>query len=124
MFLLENNALYLNLPLWIIIKTFNVAKLAISVNHSLGQQEALRRIKLYLDSAQVQYAKDIKEVNFKWTGALSEFSFKVAKVSLSGNLTVYGDSLKITGKIPLALILFKSQIEKTVRQQVDIVLKK
>ena len=100
-----------------------MAGITISIDHKVGQNEALNKIKKILDGASKQFSGEISDLRVVWNGPASDFSFKVANVLINGNLAVYNDSIAITSKIPFAFLLFKGQIEKIVRQHADGILK-
>jgi hypothetical protein len=48
---------------------------------------------------------------------VGDFSFTAQGFNISGNLEVDSSTVKLTGKIPLALSLFKGQICKTIYEE-------
>ncbi|MFA6432791.1 MAG: polyhydroxyalkanoic acid system family protein [Candidatus Paceibacterota bacterium] len=90
-----------------------------SVPHSLPQGEALLRIKKLLGEVKTQFADKISDLQEQWTGNTGTFSFSAMGFSISGNLTVGQDQVKLDGKLPFAAMFFKGKIEQTVRERAE-----
>jgi hypothetical protein len=74
----------------------------------------LRRPKREIKRKHGSRISDLKE---NWEGNVGDFSFTAQGFNISGNLEVDSSTVKLTGKIPLALSLFKGQICKTIYEE-------
>lgn len=92
-------------------------KLNMTVDHSLTQAEALRRVKGLLGDVKIQFADRINDLKEKWTENEGEFSFDAMGFSVSGTLTVTSNTVEIYGKLPFAAAFFKGKIESTIRER-------
>lgn len=100
-----------------------MSKLDILASHSLKHDEALNRIKNFCAKAPSIFKEEATEFQFKWTGTCNNFSFKVGTIKINGILAVNSNNVHINCKIPFAFLLFKAQIDKTVRQYIAEILK-
>ncbi len=98
-------------------------KSTVNVPHTLGQQEALNRIKGILGSAKEQYGDRISDLQEHWTADGGTFSFRAMGFKISGNLKVTDNDVAITGEYPFAAIPFKGTIESTLRERAERLLK-
>ena len=92
-------------------------KIEINIPHELSQAEALTRIQNFLPELKAQHSDRIKDLEEKWNGNTGEFKFKVSGFKVSGTLQVGEDSVLINGELPFAALLFKGQIENSIREK-------
>ena len=98
-------------------------KSTVHVPHTLGQQEALNRIKNILASAKEQHGDRISDLQEHWTNDGGTFSFRAMGFKISGNLKVTDHDVTIVGEYPFAAIPFKGTIEATLRERAERLLK-
>jgi hypothetical protein len=91
-----------------------MANLDVVIPHNLRQQEAIERVKKLLTEIKRKHGDRISDLKENWEGNVGEFSFTAQGFNVSGNLEVNSTNVKLTGKIPLALSLFKGAIIKTI----------
>lgn len=94
-------------------------KSTVTVDHQLGQDEALNRIKGLLGQAKEQYGDRITDLQENWTADGGTFSFKAMGFKISGNLAVADRDVVIVGDYPFAALPFKSTIEATLRERAE-----
>ena len=94
----------------------------IEVDHALGQDEALRRLKEKLAEVQSTYGDQVKDLQQQWNGNALSASCKALGMSLGGTLTVEDSQVKIDAKVPLVAIVFKATIEQRVREEMSALL--
>ena len=94
-----------------------MAKLDITIPHSLTQQEALSRIQGLMKQLQEEQKDTIKDVSEKWNGNQGEFSFTAKGFDLSGLLKVDERSVTINGQLPFALSFFKGMISDVIKKK-------
>jgi len=98
-------------------------KLEIKIPHTLSQQEALTRIQNALPQLKVQHSDKISDLEETWSGNTGTFKFKLSGFKVSGSVIVEDSVVIITGDLPFLAVPFKSQIENTIRQQTEVLLK-
>jgi len=94
-----------------------MANLDVVIPHNLTQDEAIERIKKLLGEMKRKHGDRISDLQENWEGNVGDFSFTAQGFHVSGNLEVNSSSVKLTGKIPLALSLFKGPISKTIYEE-------
>jgi len=98
-------------------------KLEIKIPHTLSQQEALIRIQNVLPKLKAQHSDKISELDETWSGNICNFKFKLSGFKVSRSVIVEDSVVIITGDLPFLAVPFKSQIENTIRQQTEVLLK-
>lgn len=89
----------------------------VTVQHQLGKEEALRRIKGMLDGAQSRDGGRISDMQETWNGDNGTFSFKASGFDVSGSIEVRDSNVEIDIDYPLAARPFKGKIESTLRDR-------
>ena len=92
-------------------------ELKMDMNHQLGEQEALRRIKGLLGQVKSEFADQIADLRENWSGNGGTFSFRAMGFVVSGTLTVEQSNVQLNGKLPFAAGLFKGKIERIIRER-------
>ncbi|MBA3379001.1 MAG: polyhydroxyalkanoic acid system family protein [Chloroflexota bacterium] len=92
-------------------------KSTVTVDHQLGKDEALNRIKGLLGQAKEQYGDRITDLQETWSDDGGTFSFKAMGFKISGSLAVADSEVMIVGDYPFAAMPFKSTIEATLRER-------
>ena len=93
-----------------------------SIPHSLGQEEALDRIRKLLGNVQDRFSGQLKDVQQEWNGNEGLFSFSVMNMPVSGKLTVNNGDVALDGKLPLAASLFQGKIKEVIMDEAKKVL--
>ncbi len=94
-------------------------KSTVTVDHQLGKDEALIRIKGLLVQAKAQYGDRITDLQENWTDDGGTFSFRAMGFKISGSLAVAAKNVVITGDYPFAAMPFKGTIEATLRDRAE-----
>src|SRR6185295_13086979 len=81
------------------------------VTHSLGQPEALARMRAMAD-----YGRRTSGLQGEWSDNTFEFSLTVQGVSMSGTISVEADVLKFDGRLPIVALPFKSWIDRALKK--------
>lgn len=98
-------------------------KSTVSIDHSLGQEEALKRIKGMLSSVKENYGSQVSDLEEHWTDSGGTFSFKAMGFRINGDLTVTDSRVMIDAEYPWAAKPFQSTIETTIRERAERLLK-
>ena len=91
----------------------------VKVDHSLAQEEALKRIKKIFDKLKDDFKDKITDVQESWNGNSSDFSFKIMGLLMKGKLAVSQSDVILDGKIPLTALPFKGLIESKIREEAE-----
>jgi hypothetical protein len=89
-------------------------RLSLTIPHTLGREEATRRIKEQLPKAR-ELASDLEE---HWQDHTLTFSFKAMGFKVSGTLVVEDSAVQLELDLPLAAMMFKGMIEQRARQEI------
>lgn len=99
-------------------------KLEIEVPHDLPQAEALNRIQQFIPELKAQHSDRISDLEESWVGNTGAFKFKISGFKVEGTLDVNTTSVIIRGSIPFLALAFKGQIESTIQQKAEELLRK
>jgi hypothetical protein len=94
-------------------------KLAMSVPHTLGQEEATQRVKGLLEKVKSRYQGQVSDLHEEWGDHSGQFSFKTFGFNIKGQVAVEPSEVKVEGELPFAAMMFKAKIEQTIREQLD-----
>lgn len=92
------------------------------VPHQLGQDAARARVEAFLENVQRDYAALLSQVNGQWEGNALAFGFVASGLRVSGILSVQESAAVVDGKLPLAAAFFRGQIERSIREQLLLLL--
>jgi hypothetical protein len=93
-------------------------KLLLDIPHSLGQEEATRRLKEKFAAAQAEYQGQVSNFRQEWQDHTFSFGFHALGMAVSGTVAVEDAAVKLVTQLPLAAALFKGAIEQRLRQEV------
>jgi len=96
--------------------------LNISVAHKLSHDEALLRVKRAFEKSKVEFNDVVNNLTEEWDGRVGRFSGKVMGFSFSLTVWVNEGDLTISGKYPLAGLLYKARIESEIREAAERIL--
>jgi hypothetical protein len=94
-------------------------KSTISIDHTLGQGEALTRLQGMLAQVKENYGSQISDLEENWTDQGGSFSFKAMGFKISGDLTVTDNEVLIDAEYPWAAKPFQGTIETTIRERAE-----
>ena len=87
--------------------------------HSLGQEEAAKRLKEKFCSVRSKYGSQVNNLQEKWTDHTFSFGFKAMGMGVTGSVRVEEDRVKLHADLPLAAMLFKKSIEQQIRLELS-----
>lgn len=93
--------------------------LNMKVEHSLSRDEATERLRIFLTRVRVHYEDRVANVQEEWGDNWLRFAFSAMGFSSSGQITIEESHVQVDGKIPLAAMMFRGQIESTIREQLS-----
>lgn len=92
-----------------------MTNLTMTIEHRLEPAEAARRITNIIGEVKTRFAGKISNLREEWDGDTGKFSFSFMGFPVSGTLTVTPKEVNISGTLPSAAMLFKKNIESTLR---------
>ena len=93
-------------------------RLSMQIPHTLGREEATRRIKEQIPKVRDQVA-DLDE---HWQDHTVTFHFKVLGFKVGGTITVEDTAVNLDVNLPLPAMMVKGMIEQRVRQEIAAIL--
>src|SRR5262245_9177124 len=91
----------------------------VSVPHQLGQAAARARVEGFLDNVRRDLPARVSDVAGEWNDNRLEFRLVASGLSISGTLQVEESLAEVAGALPLAAVLFRGQIERTIREELS-----
>ena len=87
--------------------------------HSLGREEALRRLKDKFSLAKEAYQGQFKDLQEQWDDDSFTFGFKAAGMKVSGLVAVEESRVTLDARLPLAAMMFKGMIRQRVSDELN-----
>jgi putative polyhydroxyalkanoic acid system protein len=89
-------------------------KMKLSVAHSLGAEEARKRIAGLVSDVRNQFGGKVTDLEESWAGNIGTFRFRVMGFAVTGRLEVQAAVILIEIDFPLAALPFKSRVENEI----------
>ena len=99
-----------------------MAKLDISIPHTLTEEIALDRVRNLLGEVKSTHGDKISGLSESWNGNTGQFSFTAAGFKISGTLRVSASDVNLNGTLPFAASFFRGTIESTIREEAEKIL--
>ncbi len=97
-------------------------KLALTVPHTLSQEEATRRLQERLNVARQTFHDRVQNLEEHWEGHRLTFRFNTFGFSIQGELASEPAEIRLNADLPLAAMMFKGIIEQQVRDELSRIL--
>ncbi len=94
-------------------------RFTMETSHSLSREEATRRLKEKFITVRDRYGSHVDNLNENWTDHTFYFAFKAMGMGVTGTVQVEDASVILDVRLPLAIMLFKSAIERQIRQELN-----
>lgn len=89
------------------------------VTHCLGKEEAKQRLQSFIEKVRQQFQEQVSHLQSDWQDHTLHFALSTYGMNVSGTLTVESDRARVEGKLPLAAMMFKGKIEKTIASELE-----
>ena len=96
----------------------------VSIPHSLGKEEAIRRLKGGLGRVQSQFGSALTSVEDTWTGDHMDFRVTALGQAVTGGLDVMEDSVRLEVQLPWMLAMFAEKAKGLIQKQGTLMLEK
>lgn len=90
---------------------------SMEVAHSLGRDEAVRRLQNKFNQVRSQYGSSVGELTETWRDDRFEFGFQTMGMRISGQIEVADTAVRMNCELPWAAAMFKGMIESRVRSE-------
>ncbi len=97
-------------------------RFATNMPHTLGQEEAIRRIRERFHAMAETYQGQIQGLRQEWDGSAMTFAFRAMGVSVAGTVAVETAEVKVVTELPLMAVMFKGAIETQLREELKKIL--
>lgn len=94
-------------------------QMIVQVPHQLPVDEAVTRLQNFLDEVRRDHADRIRDVYGEWQGSSLQFAFTAMSLQIRGDLHVLIEEVRVIGQLPFAALLFRGQIEQTIRGELE-----
>lgn len=94
-------------------------KITIDIPHTYGKDAALEKLKTFLERVKQKYADKVSSLEGEWNENVLKFALTTFGITINGTLTVEETVAKFVGDIPFAAMMFKGQIEKGIRDELE-----
>jgi len=84
--------------------------LSVTISHRLGRAEAKRRIESGLDAIRGEIGRYVKEIDYRWDGYRLDFRVSAMMQTITGQLEVYEEFVKVELALPRLLHLLGKRI--------------
>ncbi len=98
-------------------------KINLEIPHNHGKDESLAKLKTFLDRVKQKYADKVSSLEGEWQENVLNFAMTTFGITIKGTLTVEETIATFVGDIPFAAMMFKGQIEKGIRDELEKCLK-
>ncbi|MEI6166517.1 MAG: polyhydroxyalkanoic acid system family protein [bacterium] len=91
-------------------------KLNLTIPHTLTPDVATSRIRGLLNDLKAEHGDKISDLQEEWVKDTGKFACTVMGFRVAGVLAIEPSHVAITGTLPLAAMLFKSQLETLIKK--------
>lgn len=98
--------------------------LTVSLPHSLGREEAKRRIQHGMGQAQASLGNSLAKIDAPWTGDRMDLSLGIMGQNVTGHVEVLEETVRLEVHLPWALRLFAEKARGVIESQGRLMLEK
>ncbi len=89
------------------------------VPHTIGQEDATKRLKRFLDLVAEHYKDQVSALEGNWVDNVLQFSLTTYGFTISGDLVVEEEIVKLDGQLPFAAVPFKGKIQQSIVSELE-----
>ncbi|MCA9178255.1 MAG: polyhydroxyalkanoic acid system family protein [Planctomycetales bacterium] len=90
-----------------------------TADHQLGRDEALRRLRGFLEQVEKEYGSQVSRLESEWVEDVLQFELTTYGFTIKGQLSVEEAGAQVSGSLPLAAAPFRGKIEKSIAQALE-----
>lgn len=102
-----------------VMKGIRMPSFGSQVEHELGQEEAIARLKTFLDKVRERYKDQVSKLDGEWNENLLNFSLTTYGFTIDGTLTCEESCVTLNGTLPFAAIAFRGKIEESICNELE-----
>jgi len=91
--------------------------LVVTISHRLGRVEAKRRIESGLGAIRGKIARYVKEMDYRWDGYRLDFRVSAMMQTITGQIEVYEEFVKVELRLPRLLHLLGKRIADRIERR-------
>jgi putative polyhydroxyalkanoate system protein len=91
--------------------------LTVSIPHQLSRQEAKRRVEELVANLQRQYGGMASRVEQNWTGDTMNFAVSAMGMSVTGEVVVADDVVRLDVALPFALAMLAGNVKQQIEEE-------
>lgn len=88
------------------------------VDHSLGKEEATRRLKDFVEMVSEHYKDQVSHMEGQWNDNMLQFALTTYGFHISGTLAVEDDKVWLDGSLPFPALVFRGKIEQSIASEI------
>jgi hypothetical protein len=92
-------------------------QITLATTHSLGRDEAARRLKEKFSAVRTQYGSSVNDLQESWLDHTFSFGFKTLGMGINGTVHVEDENVTLNAELPFAAMFFKGAIEQRIREE-------
>jgi hypothetical protein len=92
-------------------------RLAMTMPHRLGREEARRRLKEKLAALRDTYGHQALALREEWNEYTLSFGFEARGIAVDGTMVVEDGEVRLSAEVPFRVVIFKRVIEKRIRAE-------
>lgn len=98
--------------------------LVVSIPHSLGKEEARRRLVTGFGTLRTQFGQHLTSIEDTWTGDRMDFRVAAMGQQVTGHLEVKADSVDLQVTLPFLLAMMADKARALIQKQGTLMLEK
>ena len=92
-------------------------KVKMAVPHTLGQEDAVERIKSYSEKMHDKFSESVKNMEENWEENCCNFAFRTYGMDFKGKLLVQDSEVQVESDLPFRAMMFKGRIQGEVEKE-------
>jgi hypothetical protein len=92
-------------------------RLSVAVAHALPEVEAVARLRHFAAELKERHQDEVQSFHETWNGNQLDFGLTTWGLSIEGVLRVEPQQVVIDAKLPLAAMVVKGKIERSIREE-------
>ncbi len=98
--------------------------LVVLIPHNLGKAEAIRRLQGGMGALHTKFGDKLTKIEDRWEGDRMDFQVVALGQSVSGNLEVMEDSVRVEVQLPWLLAMIADKAKALIQKQGQLMLEK
>jgi len=94
----------------------------LEVPHQIGREGAIERLSAFLEKVRKRYGSQVSNLEESWENNCLTFSFRTYGFDIKGTVEIAEDTVRLSGELPFAAMMFRGRIEQTIREELERVL--